>query len=733
MKQVSQHYRTGELTLIDVPAPICRDGGVVIATSASLISAGTEKVLMDLAKASLVGKAVARPDLVRKVVTKARQEGIKNTLRKVQAKLDTPIPLGYSCAGEVVEVGRHGGTFSVGDRVACGGAGYANHAEVNFVPKHLCVPLPPGVADEDAAFVTVGSIALQGVRQAEVTLGERVVVIGLGLIGLMTVQILVGAGCRVLGYDLDPNRAALAQALGAELGTTDSDALTARTLDLSEGHGADAVIVAASTKGDGPIQFAASLARLKGRVVVVGFVGMNLPRDIFYRKELELRLSMSYGPGRYDPSYEEGGHDYPYAHVRWTEQRNMAAFVELIARGVVTPQQLITHRVAFEQATEAYALLQSKQPSLGIVLTYNNRPSVHDLERARTVEVPQAKPVTGELGVGVIGAGNFARGVLLPVLEKQPGVRLTGVVTATGMSAEGTAKRFGFAYASTRVDKVLHEDAGTQAVVIATRHDRHAELAIAALRAGKQVFVEKPLALTLTSLREVEKIAYAHSNRLMVGYNRRFSPLVTRLRDEVAGRGALLMHYRVNAGHIPADSWVHRAEGGGRIVGEGCHFIDTLSAVCGELPVSVMALAAGGQQDCVSIQMMFEGGSVATLTYSALGDPSLPKERLEVFGTGVAATLDDFREVCVHKKNRRQRVRVRNQDKGFAGEFEAFVEAVRSGGPMPISLASLVRTTEATFAVHQSLQSGHVVRLPLICNDDTSRESMSPEVAESSP
>lgn len=710
MKQVSQHYRTGVLQLVDVPAPSCRDGGVVVATAASLISAGTEKVLMDLAKASLVGKAVARPDLVQKVLTKARQEGIANTLRKVQSKLDTPIPLGYSCAGEVLEVGRNGGDFAVGDRVACGGAGYANHAEVNYVPKNLCVPLPPNVADEDAAFVTVGAIALQGVRQAAVTLGERVVVIGLGLIGLLSVQILLASGCRVLGYDLDPSRVALAKALGAEVATTDSDELSARTLDLTGGHGADAVIVAASTKGHGPVQLAAALARLKGRVVVVGLVGMNLPRDPFYRKELDLRLSMSYGPGRYDPSYEEAGHDYPYAHVRWTEQRNMAAFVELIARGSVTPQKLITHRIAFAKATEAYALLQSQEPRLGIVLTYNEPPTAAELTAARKVELPGVTPVAGAVGVGVIGAGNFARGVLLPVLAKLPRTRLTGVVTATGMSAEGTAKRFGFGFASTRAESVF-EDTRTDAVVIATRHDRHAALAVAALRAGKQVFVEKPLALTQVQLDEVEEVAGTHGGRLMVGYNRRFSPLLTRLHEAVAGRGPLMMHYRVNAGHIPADSWVHQAEGGGRIIGEGCHFVDTLSAICGELPVSVAAMSVRGHGDCVSVQLGFDGGSVATLTYSSLGDPALPKERIEVFATGVAATLDDYREVCVYAKGKRQRTRLRNQDKGFSGELQAFVTAVREGSPMPITLASLVRTTEVTLAVHRSLETGGVIRL----------------------
>lgn len=710
MKQISQHYRTGELALIDVPAPACREGGVVLATGASLISAGTEKLLMDLAKASLVGKAVARPDLVQKVLTKARQEGVVNTLRKVQSKLDTPIPLGYSCAGKVLEVGRQGGPFAVGDRVACGGAGYANHAQVNYVPRNLCVPIPDGVSDCDAAFVTVGAIALQGVRQAGVTLGERVVVIGLGLIGLLTVQILLASGCRVIGHDLDPSRVALAQQLGAEASTRDSDELLARTLSLTGGHGADAVIVSASTKGHGPVQLAASLARMKGRVVVVGMVGMNLPRDPFYRKELELRLSMSYGPGRYDPAYEEAGQDYPYAHVRWTEQRNMAAFVELIARGSVTPKALVTHTIAFTEATSAYALLASETPTLGIVLTYPNQPGAGDLEQARTIELETPVPVPDGMGVGFLGAGNFARSVLLPAFEKHPATRFTGVVTATGMSAEGTAKRFGFAYASTRKDWIL-DDPNTHVAVIATRHNHHAELAIAALQAGKQVFVEKPLALNAEQLRAVAKVARATGGRLMVGYNRRFSPLVKIICSEVEGRGPLMLNYRVNAGTVPADSWLHSSEGGGRIVGEACHFIDTLAAITGEVPTRVMAVAAGGQLDSVNIQLTFSGGSVATLTYSAEGDASLAKERLEVFGRGVAAVLDDYREVCVYKKGRRQRTRLRNQDKGFTGEVAAFLDAVKTGGAMPIGLDSLLRTTQATLAVHRSLATGSAVSL----------------------
>lgn len=702
MKQVSQHYRTGELAVRDLPPPALRSGGVIVATRASLLSAGTEKAVTDLAKASLAGKALARPDLVRQVRDKVRREGLFATLDKVRTKLDTPVALGYSCAGTVAEVGAGVDGLKTGDRVACGGAGYATHAQFNFIPKNLCVPIPDSVDDEDASFVTVGAIALQGLRQAQPTLGERVVVIGLGLLGLLTVQLLKANGCRVLGYDPVQAKCDLARTLGADAVAT--TALIEAADSFTEGRGADAVIVTASTKSDEPANTAAAIARLKGRIVLVGMVGMNLARDAFYRKELDLRLSMSYGPGRYDPAYEEHGQDYPFAYVRWTEQRNMSAFLHLVGEGRVTPKALITHRFSIADAERAYALLSGDEPYIGIVLTYDEAPLAAG---PRRIELPSAAtgkrpgPTLGQ--VAFIGAGNFARSVLLPRLHKRLDCRFTGVATATGLSAASVAEKFAFRYATTAHREVL-DDPETDTVFIATRHDSHARLAVEALRAGKNVFVEKPLAVSRDQLAQVVEAATKAPGLLMVGFNRRFSPMVLRAGEVLAGRTApLVMHYRVNAGMLPPESWLVGEEGGGRIIGEVCHFIDTMQALTDASPVAVHGIAAADHPDAVAIQVSFADGSIGTVTYSALGDPAFPKEYVEVFSAGRVIIIDDFRSAVFIADGKRSRMRLRRQDKGFDEELARFLTAVRSGGDAPIPLASLIATTEATFAAVESI------------------------------
>ncbi|MCA9689706.1 MAG: bi-domain-containing oxidoreductase [Nannocystaceae bacterium] len=720
MKQVSQHYQSGALSVIEVPAPALRDGGVIVETQASLVSAGTEKMLVDLAKASLVGKAMARPDLVRQVVDKARQEGIASTVAKVRARLDTPIPLGYSCAGRVLEVGRALATNPraprVGDLVACGGAGYANHAELNFVPLNLCARVPEGVTAEDAAFVTVGAIALQGVRQAAPVLGERVVVIGLGLIGQLTAQLLRAGGCKVLGHDLDPARMDLAQRLGADAIAGDRP-LAEAVAAFTDGRGADAVIVTASAKSSAPVIAAAEVARVKGRVVVVGMVGMDLPRDVFYRKELALSLSMSYGPGRYDPEYEEGGRDYPFAHVRWTEQRNMAAFLEQVERGAVRPRELITHRIPIAEAASAYELMRAQPASayLGIVLSYPDAPRRTPglIAAARRVDAPAAADAIDRdrPGVGFVGAGNFATGVLLPALASLDRARLTGVVTATGMSARNVARRHGFRFAGT--DRgALFEDPDTDLVVIATRHDLHAPLVVEALAAGKAVLCEKPLAIDRAQLARVVAAAQEHGGRLTVGFNRRFSPLLRRARAHMVGRsGPLVMSYRVNAGQLPAGSWILTPEGGGRVIGEVCHFVDALQFLTGAPPTRVHACAARGAADCLHVTLEFADGSTGAIVYTAVGDRAIAKERLEVFGPDRAVILDDYRDATFARGGKRKREGGRRQDKGFSDELAAVLDAVTKGAPMPITLAELVATTEATFAIEESLRTRAPVEL----------------------
>ncbi len=701
MKQVQQNYRSGELKVVDVPAPRLSDGAVLVATRVSLISSGTERQLMDIAKASLAGKAMARPDLVRRVIRNVQRDGLRPTMEKVFTKLDTPISLGYSLAGEVVEVGRRVSGYAVGDRIACAGSALANHAEINAVPRNLTVRIPDGVSDEDASFVTLGAIALQGVRQATPTLGEKIVVMGLGLIGLLTIQLLKANGCRVLGFDPNADRAKLAKELGADI--TVSDALATAVQGFTDGQGADAVILTASTQSNEPINVAAEISRLKGRVVIVGLVGMNLDREAFYKRELDLKLSMSYGPGRHDPSYEIAGHDYPLPYVRWTEQRNMEAFLALVADGKVTPARLITHRFAIGDAEQAYALMERGEPHLAMVLTYA---SAERAERriARAPQQSEADPST----VAFIGLGNYAKGMLLPALRKVAGVKLATVVTSTGLSARHAGEKFGFATIATEPEAAI-EDPSVGVVFIVTRHDTHARLAVAALNAGKHVFCEKPLALDEAGLDEVLAAAAASTNALAVGFNRRFAPFLVSAKVALEPRsGPLVMIYRVNAGAVPADSWVQRDEGGGRIVGEACHFVDALTYLCGSLPIEVSAVAARGHDDAVSILIKFADGSTGAIIYSSLGDAAVAKEYIEIFAAGVVVQLDDFSGLAV-TRNGKRKTQKSAQDKGQAALVAAFMGAVKDGGEPPIPLVELGAVTRATLAVEDSLRTGAVV------------------------
>lgn len=756
MKQLLQSYRTGELWLAEVPAPQCAPGSVVVRTRFSVISAGTEKMLMELAKKSLLAKARARPDLVKRVVAKARVEGVGPALRKALAKLDEPVSLGYSASGDVVEAGAEAGGLRPGDRVAVGGGGYATHAEFNFVPRNLCVRVPEGVSHADAAFATVGAVAVQGVRQASPLLGEHVVVIGLGLLGLLTVQVLKANGCAVLGVDLDSNRADLAKKLGADaVAVSDVEGASEA---FTSGRGADAVIIAAASSDNGPIETAARVSRQKGRVVAVGLVGLDVPRDAFFRKELDLRLSMSYGPGRYDPAYEEGGADYPLPYVRFTEQRNMESFLYLVEQGKVTPQALVTHVEPFENALDAYAALigadagagdrDADAKPLGVLLEYpTDAPLVRSVPLApyedrgtretrrgtgsrdgtgprqetgsRDGARPRHEARPRHMHVGFVGAGAFARSVLLPEIGRRRDVRLAGVCTATGRSAQQAAQRFGFAFATTDDARVL-DDPDTDAVFVATRHDSHAALAAAALRAGKHVFVEKPLCIREEEMGEVEA-ALADARRagrdpcLMVGFNRRFSPHGRALRTGFGerGRAPLVVSYRVNAGAVPDQSWVQDpAVGGGRIVGEACHFVDFCGAVVGSEPIAVWATAVSGDRasavspDSVVLNVEYACGSLASIQYLAGGHRDLPKERCEVLGGGRAALVDDFRATRFFGSGRGVRGR---QDKGFAAELEAFFATCANGGPWPISWESMIATHRVCFAAVRSAKTGERV------------------------
>lgn len=724
MKQLIQSYKTGELGLCDVPSPSCDRNGVLVATSASLVSAGTEKMIVDIAKKSLLGKAKARPDLVKQVIGKMRQEGVRSTLEKVFTKLDTPIPLGYSCAGHVIEVGGQVDGIALGVRVACGGAGHANHAEVNYVPKNLFVKIPDTVDDIDACFVTVGAIALQGVRQAEPCLGEKIAVIGLGLIGQLTVQLLKANGCKVLGCDIDESKLQLATQLGADA-VCRPGALVQMGQEFSSGYGVDSVIITASTSSNQPVIDAGEIARKRGRVVVVGMVGMDIPRNIYYKKEVDVRLSMAYGPGRYDPQYEEKGVDYPYAYVRWTEKRNFAAFLDLVAEGKITPRKLITHQFDFHDALKAYDLLEGKtrEKYLGIVLCYDTeRYKVKGIgfrEKTITLRDVPAKQLYTEIYFGLIGAGNFAKSVILPTLNKVGGYQPEMVCTSTGVSAHAVGKKYGFAAITTDPEAVFKSEK-VNTVLITTRHNTHAEYVIKALKAGKHVFVEKPLCLTPAELDEIQQVFSANcqlptdNSLLMVGYNRRFSPLIRKMKDCV-GNKPMAVVYRINAGVIPKDVWIQDGEvGGGRIVGEVCHFVDVCSYLTGAEPVSVFASCVRKDdqsipdEDNVCINIGFANGSTASINYFAYGDRQVAKEYVELFCGNVAMQMNDFRELTIFKGGKKERVKNSNQDKGFVNEFEVFKKALATGEP-PISFASLCNTSRVTFAVLESLRSGQPV------------------------
>ncbi|MGH0034426.1 MAG: Gfo/Idh/MocA family oxidoreductase [Myxococcota bacterium] len=710
MRQLIQSYRTGEMKVENVPPPQVRPGGILVRTVRSLVSAGTEKMIVDIARKSLIGKARARPDLVRKTLDAARKQGVINTLQKVRSKLDTPIPLGYSSAGVVVEVGDQVTEFRVGDRVACGGAGYANHAEYNYVPRNLAAKIPDGLSMDDACSATVGAIALQSVRQVEPTLGERVAVLGLGLIGQICVQLLRANGCRVLGFDPDPDRAKLALELGAHEAVSSNVEQAADR--FSRGQGVDAVVVAASTPSAGPLEQAGEISRLHGRVVVVGLVGMEVPRSLYYRKELDLRMSMSYGPGRYDPDFEERGFDYPIAHVRWTEQRNIQAILDLAADGQLKVGPLITHHYPIDEALDAYQLIsEGKQPFLGILLEYG-ADDEKDILPERRIDLSSEPLRTDKLGVGLLGAGGFGQSVLLPALRHVGGTENVVIASAGGMTAQRIAEQYGFRSATSDSEDVIGHP-GVDAVFILTRHNLHAPMIVEALKAGKHVFCEKPMALSHEELDDVIAARQESEGDVMIGFNRRFAPLVKRIEDHFAGRThPLMMNYRVNAGFIPHDHWVHDpVEGGGRILGEACHFIDLLQHLAGSPPVRVSADSIAGDtryrgDDNVSITLTFADGSVGTVMYTAMGSSRLSKEYLEVMGEGKSAILDDFRTLDLYDGGRHKGHKASNQDKGFNTEMKLFVEAVRERSEMPIPFQESIASTRATLEVIDSLATG---------------------------
>jgi predicted dehydrogenase len=718
MKQLVLDSKSGAVEVVELPEPALRAGTLLVRNACSVISPGTERSALQMARDSYVATARARPDLVRRVLDTVRREGVLAAYRKVQARLGELTPLGYSSAGTVVAVdSRVLDGIQVGERVCCAGAGQASHAQVVCVPTNLTARIPEGVSFEAAAFATLGAIALHGVRQAAPTLGERFAVIGLGVMGLLTVQILRAAGVRVIAFDLSPELTGKALALGAEAGANGAiDEQVHAAFAWTDGLGVDGVVVTAAASGDAPMVAAAGMCRDRARVTAVGLVPFTLPREIAYQKELELRISRSYGPGRYDSGFEEKGMDYPIGYVRWTETRNLEAFLHLVAEGRVTPLELVTHRFSVEEAPKAYDHLLSDEPPrpLGMLITYPG----DGTERAAMVEarVPQSGsssrrsgPRAAEyeaIGVGLIGAGSFARSVLLPLLKQESGIHLRSVVTAHGLSALDAQRRFGFESIGTDPEQLL-SDPAIHLVFIATRHDSHAELVARALRAGKHVFVEKPLALNEPQLVVVEEALASAPGMLMVGFNRRFSPYAIAIRDAFERNGPFMMNYRVNANPLPPGHWLDDPDiGGGRIVGEVCHFVDLMFYLAGDPDlVSVRATGARPSRTAngeVLAQLSFSSGSSGSLLYTVGGSPLLGKEYLEVHGSGISAVNEDFKKCTIYKG--RKRIRPARGGKGHAEEISRWLGAVRKGLPPPVSPGVYSAVMRTTFRIQRALQ-----------------------------
>ena len=707
MKQLIQNFKTGKLYVDEVPLPSISEGMILVENKFSLISSGTEKGTVKVGQASILGKAKQRPDLVAQVLQNIKKEGLAATFNKVKTKLDSLKALGYSTAGTVLASLDTNGSFQTGDRVACAGQDYASHAEVVSVPQNLAVKIPDNVSFEEAAFTTLGAIALQGVRQADPVLGDKVCVIGLGLLGQLTGQLLKANGCDVFGIDLSERLISLANEISVNKALHRNDpGLLSACENLTNGQGFDSVIITAAAPTNDPIILSTELCRKKGKIIVVGSVKMDVPRDpYFYRKELELKISCSYGPGRYDVNYEEGGMDYPFAYVRWTEQRNMGAFLNLVSKGVVNVKPLISHTFSIEQAEEAYEIVLGKnpEPHIGILLQYAEN------ER-KNISLTQIKnQALKKLNAGFIGAGSFAQSYLIPNV-KSFGASLDTVVTSRGITAKNVAEKLGFNACSTDSKDVI-EKAEINTVFIATPHSSHAALVIQSLDTGKNVFVEKPLAITEEELNNIIEVKALTNRLLMVGFNRRFAPVCLEIKKEFRNvEEPFVIHIRVNAGFIPKDHWTQIANiGAGRIIGEMCHFIDLMQFFTDSEPVKAYAdcIQTSNEKiktdDNIAAVIKFKNGSVGNLTYVANGDKSLPKEQIEIFCAGKTAVINNFQNGVFYSNNKSKSLK--SHGKGHQEEVQAFLNALNQGNESPISFRSICLTTLTTFKIIDSLKT----------------------------
>lgn len=706
MQQLTQKLGSGEMIIQEVPYPQVGKGMVIVKNHFSIISAGTEGSTVQAARKSLIGKAKERPQQVKQVVDTFKKQGPVQTYRAVMKKLDAYSPLGYSSAGEIIEVGEGVTEFKVGDYVACAGAGYANHAEVVAIPVNLCVKLSNKADLKDAAYNTVGAISMQGVRQADLRLGESCVVIGLGLLGQLACLILKASGVQVFGVDVSEAavRMAIEKKIVDDAWVRETPGIEEKIALATNGIGADAVIISAATSSLDPINFAGSVARKKGKVVVLGAVPTGFDRDPFwYRKELELKMACSYGPGRYDLNYEEKGIDYPVAYVRWTEKRNMEAFQTLIQTKRIDISYLTTHVFEFDDAPKAFDLVMNRNEAfIGIALKYD---SVKKQEKEPVII--SENETLGEINISFIGAGSYAQGHLLPNIPENNKIQKCGVLTNTGTTSKRVAEKFKFRYCASEEKDVL--DQKTNTLFIATRHDSHGAYVMKGLKNDKNIFVEKPLCMFPEELEEISALKYRSGKAVMVGFNRRFAPFSKEVKKKI-GSGPMTMIYRINAGSIPADNWIQDMEiGGGRIIGEVCHFIDYLTFLNGSLPIKVSATSipdSNELNDTLNIMIQFENGSSGIVAYYANGSKEMPKEYIEVFTSGMSIVLNDFKELKIFGKGKPTKRKLINQNKGQKEMMISFFDGLLKNGDAPITFDEISAVTKTTFSVLESLKDG---------------------------
>ena len=711
MKQITQNIKKKSLTIEDLPMPVCKSGGVLVKTLYSAVSVGTEVMKLKNSDMSYLQMAKKKPAQVKEVINSLAQMGPVATYRKVMNKLDSLSPLGYSLVGEIIEIGKGVDNLKIGDIVACGGAGYANHAEINFIPKNLCVKVPSEVDLKEASLTTIASIAMQGFRQANCQIGENIAVIGLGLLGQILIKIIQANGCRAFGFDISKSKCELAVANGAFYAEVASKTNFEEEILLkTNGIGCDAIILTTGTSSNDPIVLAGNIARDKAKVVDIGITKMDLPWELYYHKELDFSFSRSYGPGRYDPNYEESGIDYPVGHVRWTEQRNMYSILQLLADKRISFADLITHEFDFSDSEKIFMdIKEGKENYLGVVLRYDQNIDT----KKNKIQLSDRTYIAGEATIGVIGAGNYASTMLLPYLKNKS--NLIGIATATGINAKDKALKFGFNYATTDYKEIL-QDKSINTILIATRHNQHGNMVNEALEQNKNVYVEKPLAISTVELISIYNMQNNRERLLMVGYNRRYADSIKYLKQQLKKDNTYSIYYQVNSGYIPMDKWYQAQDQGGRLIGEVCHFIDTLQYLLDSDPVEVYANSTNTSgmpaQDNSFITIKFRNGSSCVIAYLADGEKTYSKEKIIITGNRTNIEFDNFKSVTIYKDGKTSTKKFLLVDKGQKVEMKVLLNSVKTG-TQPISLESILLNTYTSILAVESLKTNKSYQVSL--------------------